>query len=268
MNDKVEGTPALEPRICPTCGTKIAEDADRCVVCGSHLGSAEGGQRMGAGGKYSVSLSLALILLAVFSILSVGLTYGAMRFTALGEEPTPTTTPTLTPTQTNTVEPTATDTPQPTFTPLPPIEYQVVENDTCAGLAYFFDVSVRSIIELNNLGVDCPLSVGQTVQIPQPTPTATQQPTATLAPNEATEAACEKINYTVEANDTLSGIAENYQVAMQAIKEYNGLPSDTVFEGQVLIIPLCERISYGPTPTPTPPPPWPAPNLLLPKDGQ
>jgi LysM repeat protein len=142
-----------------------------------------------------------------------------------------------------------------------------VEGDTCVVLAYYYDISVRSIIELNNLGIECILPVGQTILIPQPTPTATPEATQTLSPAEATDAACQKVSYTVEENDTLGSISENYQVSMQAIKEYNGLSSDLVYEGQILIIPLCERRSFGPTPTNTPPPPYPAPNLLLPQDG-
>ena len=50
--------------------------------------------------------------------------------------------------------------------------------------------------------------------------------------------------------------------------EYNGLLSDTVFEGRTLYIPLCQRRpTAGPTPTPTQLPPYPAPVLLLPADG-
>jgi len=256
-----------ESMLCPKCGTKVAENATRCVVCGTELykGSAVSAGKTGA--QITLSLPVAIILLIVFTLLTAGLTYGATQLTPEKEQPTPSATPTITPTQTNTPEPTATFTPVPTFTPLPPIEYVVAEGDTCAVLAFFYNVSVRSIIEMNNLGIECLLSVNQTILIPQPTPTPTPEATHTLSPAEATDAACDKINYTVEANDTLSSIAENYRVSMQAIKEYNGMSSDTVFEGQILIIPLCERLSFGPTATPTPPPPYPAPNLLLPQDG-
>ncbi len=55
---------------------------------------------------------------------------------------------------------------------------------------------------------------------------------------------------------------------MQAIKDWNGLSTDSVFFGSTLEIPLCVRdATPGPTPTPTTPPPYPAPNLLLPADG-
>jgi hypothetical protein len=83
-----------------------------------------------------------------------------------------------------------------------------------------------------------------------------------------TDVACDKITYTVQENDRLSAIAQNYNVSMQGIMDYNGMSSQTVFVGQVLIVPLCERLpTPGPSPTPTSPPPYPAPNLLLPRDG-
>jgi hypothetical protein len=92
--------------------------------------------------------------------------------------------------------------------------------------------------------------------------------TNTLHPEDATKAACEKVVITVQENDTLSTIALNYAVPMQAIKDFNGLSTDNVFVGQSLTVPLCAReATPGPTPTATIPPPYPAPNLLLPADG-
>ena len=45
-------------------------------------------------------------------------------------------------------------------------------------------------------------------------------------------------------------------------------PSDTVYLGQPLVIPLCRKFATpGPSPTATPPPPYAAPNLLLPANG-
>jgi LysM repeat protein len=122
---------------------------------------------------------------------------------------------------------------------------------------------------LNNLPADCStLFEGQSLLIPQPTPTATALPTSTLTGIDATEAACEKIPYEVQENDTLSSISLNYDIPVAAIKEYNGLVTDVVWFGQNLVLPLCRRnATPGPTPTPTLPPPYPAANLLLPPDG-
>lgn len=256
------------PRLCPTCGTRVAADATRCVVCGTDL--TKSGTRDQSGRQVRLELRTALALVGAFTLVTAGITYAATRFVLPAPAAaTPSSSPSPSPTQSLTPSATPTPTIAPTITPLPPINYTVVEGDTCGGIAFFFDVSVRSIIELNNLGTECILSIGQQVLIPQPTPTVTPEPSATLSPAEATEAACPKENYTVEANDTLFDIAQNYNVSMQSIKDYNGLVGDTVFTGQRLVIPLCERLTVGgATPTPTLPPPYPAANLLLPRDGE
>jgi LysM repeat protein len=268
MAEDASTSPA-EAHICPTCGTRLGESATRCLVCGTEI--REDGEPIQSRqrAQITISLPLAIILLAVFALVAAGATYAAVRFTGAAEPTEITPTVTSTSTVTATAQPTATDTPLPTETMLPPREHIILENETCIGLAAFYDVSVRSIQE-QNPGMQCELlTVGQTLLIPHPTRTPTPPPTATLSPAEATEAACEKITYTVEANDTLSGIAANYNVEIQGIMDYNGMPNQTVFEGQVLIIPLCRRLpTPGPTPTHTLPPPYPAPNLLLPQDGQ
>ena len=252
---------------CPKCGSRVSPTASRCVVCGSSLRPTGESPRRAAA-QLSLSLPAAIGLLAGFTLLAAVLTYGAMRATGLGEAAEPTGTPTVNPTQTATLPPTSTETTVPSATLEPPTQYRVVEGDQCLGLAAFFGVSVQSIVELNQLPATCPLSIGQTILIPKPTPTPPPPPTETLSPAEATDAACEKITYTVQDGDSLSGIAQNYDVAMQGIMDYNGMSSQTVFSGQVLIIPLCERLpTPGPTPTATSPPPYPAPNLLLPRDG-
>jgi LysM repeat protein len=211
---------------------------------------------------------VAIGLLVALALLSAGATFAAVRLGGIGGPIQPSGTPSLTPTTSPTSPPTATETPVPSPTPLPPIEYSVVLGDTCLGLAVEFDVSIQSILTANRLGVECLLSVGQTLLIPQPTPTVTPLPSSTLSAAEATDAACDKVTYTVQEADTLSGIAANYNVSPQAIQDYNGMTGETVFTGQLLVIPLCARNpTPGPTPTSTAPPPYPAASLLLPADG-
>jgi LysM repeat protein len=191
------------------------------------------------------------------------------------QQSTPEVLPTVTPTMTQTTTPTVTatpSTPTPTDTPIPtptPFSYKVASGDNCSTIAFAFGVSMQSIVLLNNLPATCDtLIVGQTLLIPQPTPTSTAQPTATMNAEESTRVACGEIEYLVQENDTLSSISANYAVAIAVLKEYNGLVSDTVRSGQTLKIPLCQRLATaGPTPTPTLPPPYPAPSLLLPPDG-
>ena len=272
MSPETTTTPT---KICPTCGTRVSEDATRCLVCGADLSTtgipkkaakAIQGSRMP---EITLSLPAAIGLLALFLAIGAIMVFFAFRSkpeVVVPVTPTATATLTVTPTITSTpLPPTSTSTPQPTPTPF---TYKVAQNDTCIKIAGTFGVSVNSIILNNNLSTDCVLSVGMTLLIPQPTPTVTPLPTNTLSAKEATDAACEKAYYTVQKNDTLSSIAAAYGVSMSAIKEENGLPSDMVYEGMSLTIPLCKKPTpFGPTPTPTLPPPYPAPNLLLPADG-
>jgi LysM repeat protein len=266
-------TPSKPTKICPTCGTRVSEDANRCLVCGAEFTAGEKpsrpakaiqGSRMP---EITLSLPAVMGLFAMFLGVGAGLVFFGLRETGRVVDPTATptvtltTTPTLTPTP---VTPTPTDTPLPTPTPM---SYTIQAGDTCLGIAGQFGVSVQSIQLLNNLSVNCDLVPGTTLLIPQPTPTATALPTATLSEADATEQACDKADYMVQEGDTLSTIANAYNVPMAVIREHNALTSDIVFSGMPLEIPLCQqRPTPGPSPTPTPPPPYPAPNLLLPAD--
>jgi LysM repeat protein len=260
------------PQLCPTCGTRVKEGAERCLVCGSALtGKQEAavvrGSRMP---EITLGLPTAIGLVILFLAIGAGIIYLALSQGAAAADQTVTPTPsqTMTPTVTTTPEePTATPTPVPSPTPF---TYTVSAGDSCLTIAARFEVSIKSIVRLNNIPASCDtLYEGQELLIPHPTPTPTAFPTATLSGREATQAACDKVEYTVEEGDTLNTIALNYNVPEAAIKSYNGMVSNTVFEDMILIIPLCERAATpGPSPTPTPPPPYPAPNLLLPPDGE
>jgi LysM repeat protein len=267
-------TTTQNTKVCPTCGTRLNDNATRCLVCGRTFTQAATpvkskgvqGPRMP---EITLSLPLALGLLVILLFVGAGVVFYFLRSTGKVVVPTPTVTATVTPTVTMTATASLTPSPVPTYTQLPPIGYKVQPNDTCISIAYAFKVSVISIVTLNNLPAECnSLSVGQQLQIPQPTPTPSPMPTSTLSAADATESACDKVSYTVKANDTLSTIAGNYNVSMEAIRTYNNLPNDTVFQDMTIIIPLCARNpTPGPTPTATPPAPYPPPNLLLPADG-
>jgi LysM repeat protein len=266
-------------QICPTCGTRLSDNATRCLVCGTELTTkaatkskkAESGMQATRMPEITLSLPAALGALTLILLIGAAAVYFSLRAGITGTtltdptaEGTITETPTITPTQTEKPP----DTPIPTETPLPPYEYTVKEGDTCGIIAANLDVSVQSIIVQNQLSSQCFVSIGQKLFIPYPT--STPAPPPTDIPNEATQTAqaCEKITYTVQANDTLSSISFNYNVPQDAIKFYNGLSTDAVFLGQPIIIPLCERFATpGPTPTATLPPPYQAPSLLLPTDG-
>lgn len=271
-------------KTCPTCGARLDADAPRCTVCGrvfhSEQGTKEKKAKQGKGSssdvcaqrmpEVSLSLPVAIAIVILAFVIGAGLFFLVLRENDVIVEPTITVTPSATATITVTPTNTLTPTPEPTWTPLPPVEYQVQSGDNCGTIGYLFDVSIQSIILENNLSADCTdLVVGQQLSIPQPTPTPSPAPTSTLSAAEATEQACEKVKYTVESGQTLSYISDLYDVSIETIKSANSLTNDSVFQGQVLEIPLCERLpTPGPTPTATLPPPYYAPQLLLPRDGE
>ena len=228
---------------------------------------------MGASRMPEITLSLPMALGALVAVLLIGalVVYLILSSGATGatiSQPTAAGTATATPTITVTITETLPPTDIPTETPLPPFDYTVRDGDTCGGIAASFSVSVQSIVVANNLPANCIIAAGNVLKIPYPT--STPAPPPTDVPNEATQTAlsCEKVQYTVQENDTLGLIAANYNVPQDAIKFYNGLSSDNVFIGSTIVIPLCERFATpGPTPTATLPAPYAAPNLLLPADG-
>ena len=274
MSPETSNTP--NTKVCPTCGTRLAENATRCLVCGTELSTSaemKKPQAIQANRMPEITLSLpaALGLLALFLVIGAALVFLIFRFTgasAAPEESKPTPTITLTTTVTPTETERPTDTPVPTATTQPPFEYTVLEGEFCANIAASFKVSVQSIIVLNKLSINCIISTGQKLMIPYPTPTISLLPTSTLSAIDQDKANCETVPYIVQQGDSLSAIAANYAVPVDAIKTWNGLASNNVFFGTTLDIPLCKRAATpGPSPTATIPPPYPAPNLLLPADG-
>ncbi|MCX6054690.1 MAG: LysM peptidoglycan-binding domain-containing protein [Chloroflexi bacterium] len=261
-------------KVCPTCGTRLSDNATRCLVCGRNFTTSTNksptnpvqGQKLP---ELKLSLPAALGLVVLVLGLGAALIYVILQTT--GNITTPTTTPTITitPTSTNTPFPTLEPTAAPTPTNLPPLEYNVKAGDFCSTIALIYKVSITSIAELNNLPPDCgTLYENQIIFIPIPTATASPMPTATLSAVEATASACGTVQYQVQSGDTLYGISLNYSISMESIKSFNNLSSDTVNQGQYLSLPLCERLpTQGPTPTPTLPPPYTSASLLLPADG-
>ncbi len=123
-------------------------------------------------------------------------------------------------------------------TPTPPTgggtTYTVQPGDTLYRIAQNFGVTVKDLIDLNNLSSTV-LSVGQQLRIP-----------GTGTGNGGTGTT----TYTVQSGDSLWKIAQRFGVTVDDIIRANNLTSNTLQIGQVLTIPTG---SGGTMPTPTPP---------------
>ncbi len=88
---------------------------------------------------------------------------------------------------------------------------------------------------------------------PGSTPEAPATVLATSAAPASTPQASGGVSYTVSEGDTLYDIAVKYNKSVEAIKRLNGLSSDLLSIGQVLIIEAVSQPAAAlPTPTPTP----------------
>lgn len=200
---------------------------------------------------------LAVLLVVIgIAILVIWFTGPNRPAIALFASPTPTATltftptptvPTATPTLTATEAPTATVTISPT--PSGPFEYTVKEGDTCWDIAANFKIDVMVMLALNNFAPNtCPIQANQKILIPSPDQ---ELPTATPLP--ANIPAGTKIEYIVQLNDSLVGIAAKFNTTTQAImavKDNNLTDQSKLIAGQKLIIPV-NLITRTPTKAPT-----------------
>ena len=56
-------------KICPTCGTRVKQDADRCLVCGGGLSGAKTDAQVVSGGRMpelTIGLPIAIGLVVLF----------------------------------------------------------------------------------------------------------------------------------------------------------------------------------------------------------
>ena len=163
---------------------------------------------------------------------------------------TSTATPTpVTPTATATITFTATNTPTVTVTPTRsgPIEYTVLEGDTCYEIAAEFDVDLLVLLAINNFDAgSCPINPGDKIIIPAPNQ---ELPTATPWPTNLPRGT--KLPYVVSFGDTLDLIADKFLSTVEEIMKVNNLENaNQIFAGQVLQIPV-NLVTATPTPVST-----------------
>lgn len=194
-------------------------------------------------GPYMVWGVAGLLLLVGIIILIVWLTGPSKPIASLFATETPT--PTMTFTPTNTSTPTETPTITPTFTetstptPSQPFSYTIQEGESLAVVAEKFNLGDNGIalILIINPTIDPAnpiVYVGQQIMVPNPDmelPTAT--PISTGLPRGT------KIDYYVQAGDTLALIAQKLNSTVDAIQKENKIDNpNNIFVGQKLVVPI------------------------------
>ena len=244
------------PARCPECSAFVAAGAEACKRCGAPLNQPAAPSESPTAGR-GWSSTLATVLETLFVVAILGSLIGAIwlmrpeepeQLPALpGPRPTPTPLPTSTPTFTRTPTPTSTSTPTITPTPTPSFYIHTVESgDTLIAIALEYGVLLDTILDANDLSKDDLLHIGQELIIPLGADV--NLPTAT--PTRLPSGGFNIITHTIQAGDTLGGIAVLYDTSIADIVEANALsgPDEILNIGDVLVIP-----AEAPTPTPVTP---------------
>ncbi len=241
-------------RICPSCGTRMAETASHCAACGAvfttRTDRAPKNRPRLPGSLAGINLPTGFFIAGPIILLVAGALFVVFLIKPRaipGKSLTPTIQSVFTATVTLTLMPNNTPAILLSPSPLPPIMITVEAGDTCYGLASKYGYQDPNVLtDITGRAVDCNnLQPGDVVYIPRPAPTLPSASTTNQNALHQTETACPIDIYTVVYGDTLGGIAAKYQVSIESIKKWNpqySFVNDVVFDDAKLRIPLCERL--------------------------
>ncbi|WP_160300766.1 LysM peptidoglycan-binding domain-containing protein [Kiritimatiella glycovorans] len=126
--------------------------------------------------------------------------------------------------------------------PMPEPEYKhytIRKGDTLSAIAYRHDISVSTLVELNEIQNPDRLVVGQDLLLPPYAAEPAARPSAP-SPGAVRESGAEAGDgeiYVVKSGDTLSQIAQRFNVALDRLRDVNGLRGDRIIVGQELVVP-------------------------------
>jgi len=103
--------------------------------------------------------------------------------------------------------------------------YTVQAGDTLAVIAMKNGVNWRDVAKWNQMDADAKLYVGTSIYLYDAKPTVTEEPKAKAQPE----------HYVVKANDTLTGVASQFDLSVKQLADFNGLTTTSgLFVGQKL----------------------------------
>ncbi|WP_207505310.1 LysM peptidoglycan-binding domain-containing protein [Telluribacter humicola] len=120
--------------------------------------------------------------------------------------------------------------------------HRVEGGQTYFSISKLYNMSVNSLLALNNLTTNDKLYVGQRLQVKQSnssrvTSTTSNTSSTSSVPARTAPAGNEYQFHTVMAGETLFRISQNYQAGIEEIKELNNMKDNTVKVGQKIKVP-------------------------------
>jgi LysM repeat protein len=196
-----------------------------------------------------LTILAALLVIIGIVIVILWVSGGGFSIKLFNKEPTPTSTMPPTPviSPTPSLIPTETPTPTLTVSPTPsgPFEYEVLEFDSCWGIAENFEVDLQTLLAINNFedGV-CNIYPGLKIKVPAPGQTL---PTPTPLPPDVKSGT--RVDYTIQAGDSIRSIADQFNSTIADILNINKDKIDD--ENNIPVgLKLVIRVNLV-TPTPT-----------------
>jgi LysM repeat protein len=130
------------------------------------------------------------------------------------------------------------------------IIHTVQAYQTLTTIAHAYGVSIQTILSMNGLQVDWPLQINQKLLISSGTITPTPPPLTPL--EKLTPAGDGKYYHTVQSGETLSLIAQLYEIRLVDLMAWNGLNASSIlYPEQKLLLQVTPPFTATPTSTPT-----------------
>ncbi len=131
------------------------------------------------------------------------------------------------------------------------IVHEVQPYQVLIKIADAYQVTVDTILALNGLRADWPLQIGQILLIDPGDITLTPSPPPLTALEKLTPADDGNYYHTVQSGESLTWIADQYEVSLAELMAWNGLTADSIIRtGQQLLLLVTPPATVTPTPAP------------------
>jgi LysM repeat protein/uncharacterized protein YkwD len=131
------------------------------------------------------------------------------------------------------------------------IIHTVAAYQTLTSIAQAYGVDIAKILSLNGLQEDWPLQIGQTLVISSGSTTPTPTPRPLTAAQRLTPASDGMYYHSIESGQTLSWIAQLYEITLNELMSWNGLSeSSIIIPGQKLVLQITPPATLTYTPGP------------------